>query len=437
MDIFWYIHRSAIGVTEISGIHKNTQLTLKMNFLEEWYNSLQLFKWQHVLVNDPHFRNIEGIRDELAAFLPAEDLESPLMKNHDSWLLHILADKQPNSIYLLNEVAELLRLYKTLPDHHCYNLVQKNGRINYKGFNEKLFELHVNYLLRTVGLDPQIGKTYLSDGRHKEIDILMALNGQIYNVEITRYYDVFTEELLAYATDVVGHLHRTTINRTLMPHEIFSGYMGFKKRDDSLIRQSKELFNQGVKSFLHGYRSAKDNVILHPAKKETDTYVFNIEPTFSQHYEKHYEELLHSYPGYIKFKIEADLKTNKFVANAFVATNTTVADVNKRLVTKIREKLAQHKTYKEGNLVIVLGIERVFSSFSNNRAIPITQKDIDARAIHEEIRGRAAVVLLFKELNPTGISYQKMVLGDSVWHHDLFQVIERINPNIRYLNVQT
>jgi hypothetical protein len=404
-----------------------------MNFLDEWYYSLQAFKWKNALINDPHFRNLDAIKNEIASFLPIEDLESSLLKSHDSWLLHILADKQPSSIYLLNEVAELLRFYNKLPDNNSYNLIQKNGKINYKGFNEKLFELHVNYLLRTVGLNPEIGQKYIVDGKDKEIDILLNYSGLIYNIEVTKYYDAFTEELLILATDIIGNLHKTTIKRTLMLDEIFSGYIGFKRRDDSVIRKNKQLFYNGVKAFIHGYRSVKDNVITHPAKKETDDYLFNIEPTFSQNYENSYDKVLDRYPGYIKFKIEANLKTNRYFANTFAATKTSVEDGNKRLVAKIKEKLTQHKKYTDGYLIIVIAIEQVFSSFSNNRAIPIAQKDIDANAIHNEIRGKAAVILLFKELKPDGISYQKMILGDAIFHRDLLKLIQKIYPAIRYL----
>ena len=98
------------------------------------------------MVNDPHFRNLDAIRNEVANFFPVEDLEQPLNKNHDSWLLHVLADKQPSSIYLLNEVAELLKFYKKLPNREVLHIFQKNGKINYRSFNEKLFELQVNYL---------------------------------------------------------------------------------------------------------------------------------------------------------------------------------------------------------------------------------------------------------------------------------------------------
>ncbi|RCH56845.1 hypothetical protein DJ568_03035 [Mucilaginibacter hurinus] len=405
-----------------------------MNYLDEWYDSLQAFKWKNALVNDPHFRNLDAIKNEVGSFFPEKDLQSPLRKNHDNWLLHILADKQPSSIYLLNEVAELIKFYRKLPNGEALHIFQKNGKINYRSFNEKLFELQVNYLLRSVGLHPQIGQSYLLDGNEKEIDLLLEHNGQTYNIEVTKYYDAFTEELLALSMDIIGTLHQTTIKRTLTLDEIFSGYIAFKKRKDGLIKQNKELFHKGVKDFIHGYRSVKeDDTIRHPAKKETDDLVFQIEPVFSQNYERTYDQKLDRYPGYIKFKIEADLKTNRYHANAYTAARTSVEDGNKRLIGKIREKLKQHSKYQDGLLVIVLAIEQVFSSFSNNRAIPIRQNDVDKHAIHAEIRGKAAVVLLFKELKPDGISYQKMILGDKVLYSGILDLILKIYPNIRYI----
>ncbi|WP_431199624.1 hypothetical protein ACQ86K_01150 [Mucilaginibacter sp. P19] len=345
-----------------------------------------------------------------------------------------MADKQPSSIYLLNEVAELLKFYRKLPNKEALHIIQKNGKINYRSFNEKLFELQVNYLLRSVGLNPQVGQSYLLDGNQKEIDLLLEYNGQTYNIEVTKYYDAFTEELLALSMEIIGSLHQTTIKRTLTLDEIFSGYIAFKKRKDGLVKRNKELFYKGVKDFVHGYRSVKeDNTIRHPSKKETDDFAFQIEPVFSQNYERAYDQLLDKYPGYIKFKIEADLKTNRYHANAYTATRTSVEDGNTRLVEKIREKLRQHKNYQDGLLVIVIAIEQVFSSFSNNRAIPIRQNDVNKKAIYDEIKGKAAVVLLFKEMKPDGVSYQKMTLGDRVVHHDIFEVMKKIYPNIRYL----
>src|SRR6185312_3696183 len=141
-----------------------------MNYLEEWYSSLQEFKWKNALINDPHFRNLESLKNELSAFLPESDLTGSLQQNHDNWLLHILFDKQPNSIFILNEVAELLKYYKSIPGNEAYHLISKGGRINYKGLPERLFEIHVNYLLRSVGLNPEIGHTYQVGANTKEID---------------------------------------------------------------------------------------------------------------------------------------------------------------------------------------------------------------------------------------------------------------------------
>ena len=404
-----------------------------MNYLDEWYNAMQQFKWKNALLNDPYFRELEAVKTEIASFIPKEDLESSLLQGHDNWLLHVLADKQPGSVFLLNEVAELIKFYKTLPAKEVYHIFLKNGKVNYRGFSEKLFEIHINYLLFSVGLNPEIGHTYEVDGDAKEIDILLNYHDQNYNIEVTKYYDVFTEELLGLATHIIGSLHKTTIARTLTLDEIFSGYIGFKKRDHSLIKKNKQLFNDGVKSFIHGYRSVKNDTILHPGKKENDDYIFHIEPTFSQNYENSYNQILDGYPGYIKFKIEANLITNRYHATTNAATLSSVADGNERLVNKIKEKLRQHRKYDKGKLIIVIAIEQAFSSFSNNRAIPIRQANIDSQAIHNAIRGKAAVILLFKELEGNSISYQKMILGDGVAYHDIFKLIDKINPAIRFI----
>ncbi|WP_431199623.1 hypothetical protein ACQ86K_01145 [Mucilaginibacter sp. P19] len=41
-----------------------------MNYLNEWYESLQAFKWKNALINDPHFRNLDAIRNDVASFFP-------------------------------------------------------------------------------------------------------------------------------------------------------------------------------------------------------------------------------------------------------------------------------------------------------------------------------------------------------------------------------
>jgi len=404
-----------------------------MNYLDEWYNSLQEFKWKNALLNDPHFRNLDRIKNELADFFPESDLTGTLQKNHDNWLLHILFDKQPNSIYILNEVAELLKYYKSIPGNEAYHLLSRDGRINYKGLSEKLFEIHVNYLLRSVGLNPEIGHTYQVGTKTKEIDISLQFDDMEFNVEVTKYYDAFSEELLSLTTEIVWNLSRMPVKKTLTLDEIFSGYIGFKKRDDQVIKKNKQLFYDGTRSFVHGYRSAKDSTIIHPKKKETDDFIFHIEPTFTHNYETVYDQVLKDMPGFIKFRITADLQTNTYIANIRASTKSSVEAGNQRLIKKIKEKLNQHKDY-QGHLMIFVAIEQIFSSFNNNRAIPIRQKDVDANAIHQAVRGKATVVLLFKELTRNGISYQKMILGNGLIYEELFQVLLKIRPAIRYIS---
>jgi hypothetical protein len=40
------------------------------------------------------------------------------------------------------------------------------------------------------------------------------------------------------------------------------------------------------------------------------------------------------------------------------------------------------------NVIIFVAIEQVFSSFNNNRAIPMRQKDVDADTIHQVIHAK-------------------------------------------------
>jgi hypothetical protein len=408
----------------------------KVNLLDEWYDTLRSFKWKNGLLNDPHFRNLEHIKAEIDAFFPKEDLLSSLQKNHDSWLFHILADKQPNSIYLLNETAELLKFYRQIPNNSVYHLKKKDGKINYKGFQEKLFEIQVNYLLRSVGLHPEIGHTYTLGTRNKEIDILLNFEDRLFNIEVTKYYDPFREEILALGTNIAWQSQYATVNRTMTLDEIFSGYIAFKQKDAAVVKSNKHLFNDGLKAFLHGYRSVKDNTILHPSKKETDLYVFHIEPAFTGYYENQYDKLLKSYPAYIKFRINANLQTNRSQINVNIQVKDNVAEANAHLLAKIEAKLNQHKHYRD-NLIIVIAIEQLFSSFNNNRAMPITQKDVDSAGIHELIQGKATVVLLFKALSAQGMSYQKMILGNGLANENLYKLLLKAYLPIRYIPDET
>jgi hypothetical protein len=390
------------------------------------------YKWKKVLREHPLFINLDKLKEELESFFDAADFDQGAKIDPDNWFLHILSNHTPNSICIINETAELIKYLRTIENAKVYHFRTNDGLVNYKALQEKLYEVHINYLFYVAGLNPKIGESYLSkSGNIKEIDILLNVGHDTYNVEITKFYDGFKEELLALTTDILSYLHQITIKRELKLHEMFSGYFAFKVRDERVIKKNKPLFGTRIKQLLHGYRGQKEAVILFPAKVTEPDYEFNLEPTFNKHYEESYNDLLKPFRGSIRFRITANLKTNRFLAEAKAECTENVDDANKRLLKKIKEKINQHKncTYK---LLIVIGIEQMFSSHYKSRALPIHKKDVDEKGIHNLIRGKAVVWLVFKEMQPLGVRYEVMTLGSTLYHSEMIEYLTTMNPSVSY-----
>lgn len=404
-----------------------------MNYLDEWFEDMQVFMWKGVLQNDPYFRNLTAIKQEFEEFFDKNDFGSA-NPNPDNWLFHIFANKQISSIYTINETAELLRFLKSLPDQNLYYLKNKEGKINYKGLQEKLYEIYIRYLFTSAGFTPKAGQTYTaSTGHSKEIDLLLEIESGHYNIEITKFYDVFKEELVALAADVVRHITFTVIKRQLHHDETFSGYFAFKARDWFLVKKNKQLIGLQIKKYLDGYRSSKDQLV-YPQKIETDDYEFELESVFNNNYDNHYDNYLKPFPASIKFRVSADVRTNKGRVESQALSRETIADQNARLKVKIKEKLKQHKD-SPYPLLIVIAIEKIFSTHAKNKTISIGKKEVDTLAIHKLISNKAAVLFIFKEIEGRNIHYEKMILGNSIRHSELFQIFDKLDPMVRYLPV--
>jgi len=261
------------------------------NYLTAWYDQMRLVKWQKVLHEDKFFKSLEGIRTEIELFFDPTDFNKSSKINPDNWLLHVLANQQLNLIYVLNETTELLKYQKSIPDVQQYRLKNNEGKVNFKAFQEKLYEIYIHYILSSSGLNPEIGHSYKSGkGFSKEVDILLKFENCSYNFEITKYYDGFKEELLSLATTILEILRNTTFKRSMF-HEMFSGYFAFKTRNAVVIRKNKDTFETRIKNLLHGYRAGGD-VISYPAKIVNEDYKFDLEPAFNKHFEQNYKEML-------------------------------------------------------------------------------------------------------------------------------------------------
>lgn len=406
-----------------------------MNYFDEWFSDMQVFMWKEVLQNDPYFRNLAAIKLELEEFFDKTDFDST-NPNPDNWLFHILANKQISSIYTINETAELLRWLKGLPDQNLYHLKNKEGKINYKALQEKLYEIYIRYIFTSAGFNPITGQTYLSSsGFSKEIDLFLEIHSGSYNIEITKFYDVFKEELVALAADVLQRIASTVIKRQLNHDETFSGFFAFKVRDWFLIKKNKQLMGQQIKKYLDGYRASKDKLV-YPPKIETDQFEFKLESVFNNNFDNHYDTYLKPFPASIKFRVTADIKTNKGHLESQALSRETIADQNERLQIKIKEKLKQHKESPHP-LLIIMAIEKIFSTHIKNKTISIGKKDIDTVAIHRLISNKAAVIFIFKEVEGKSIHYKKMILGNSIKHAELFQIFDKLDPVVRYMPISS
>jgi len=406
------------------------------NYIDAWYQEMRLIKWTRLLRNDPYFRNLDDIKEELDAFFDPGDFNRVTAINPDNWLLHIFSNQQDGSIYVINETAELLRFFKTLPDQQSYHLKNKKGQVNYNSLQEKLYELYIRYLFQAAGMKSTAGKTYLSAGGHaKEIDLLLEMEDSTYNVEITKFYDVYKESLVGLGENVLRELAQMTVKKTLTHDEAFSGYFAFKLRKEALIKKHKQLIGQQVKKFLNGYRHVENNTLLLPAKITTDDFEFDMESAFNGHYDTKYDQYLAKFPGSIKFRIAGDIQTNKAHVQSDVVSRESPEDQNIRLQNKIKEKLKQHRD-SPYPLVIIIAVEQVFSTHQKNRTIAIRRNEIDTTTVHRLIAGKAAVMLVFKEVDNKGITYQRMILSDKFFHAGLTAKLEALDLQVRYLPVK-
>jgi hypothetical protein len=407
-----------------------------MDHITSWHEYIRLYKYDKALVQHHLFTNLDGLVSEVKSFFDPEDFKLSGRLNPDNWFLHILANHVPNSICIVNETAELIRYLRSLNDISSYKL-RKNGKLNYKALQEWFYEIYVHYIFSRIGLDPRTGYFYTgTNGQKKEIDILIQVDEQCYNIEVTKFYDAFKEELLGLTTDSIFYINQIAYKRKLHLHEMFSGYYLFKTRDEKIIRQNKPMFAERIKNVLHGYRGQPDDVIRYPAKISTDEFEADLEPTFSDNFVKTYPKILAGYPGSFRFRLTANQQSNRFHIEAHTECLEEKEGANRRLLAKIDEKLHQHKLSPHP-LLIIIGIEQMFSSHLKSRALPIQKRHVDTQAIHHLIRGKAIVCLIFKEMLPLGVHYDKLILGNSIAHSNLIHYLQQLDPLVTYKKSST
>jgi hypothetical protein len=405
------------------------------NIIDRWHEHMQLLKWKRAIPNDPYLRNLDAIKTELGLFFNLDDFAGDIKPEPENWLYHIFANLHDASLFVVNETAELLRYFRGLSNQPIYHLKNAEGRVNYKRLQEGLYELYIQYMFDAVGMKFKSGQYYTDRlGNEKEIDLLLEVCGQTFNVEITKFYDPFKESIVDLAQDVIEAVGKTVLKNAMTQDELFSGYFAFKHRKPALIKKRKQLIGQQIKKFTDGYRKVKDNTLLLPKKIENDEFEFEIEPMFSGKYDNKYDQHLAQFPGSIKFRIIGDIQTNMAHIEASANCRESPAEQNVRLINKIREKLKQHRD-SPYPLLIIIGIEQIFSTHPKNRTIAIREEEIDKQAVHELILGKAALMFIFKDVNDQGYYCKSVLFGEQQFHGPLLDKLGKLDHKLRYLPV--
>jgi len=400
------------------------------DYLTEWYDHMRLIRFQNNYQQNKYFVNLDQIYQELASFFDRENFSVKRMINPDNWFLHILANKQLPSLCIMNELAELIRYYKTVSNAGIYRMRNNVGHLNYRELKEKFYEIYVRYLLNSVNLETKIGEHYLSSkGIKKEIDLLLAIDGQQYNIEVTKYYDGYKDSLVDLGQSVVEIIRKTGDKKRIEPHEMFSGYFAFKNRNAKSITANKGIFESKMQDFFNGFRNG-NGVITLPQRVSNDEFEFDLESSYSNNY-KAYPVLLSKFNAYVSFATTWQLGDAHYNLDTDIQISDEIKKANERLIDKIKKKLIQHKE-SPYRLLIVVGIEEIFSTHEKGRAIPIRKENIDTEAIHKLLKFKALLWLIFKEYNPKGVVYQSMILGNGVKDAVMIEKLYSINQEVLY-----
>lgn len=402
-----------------------------MNILESWKEFALLEKWKRVKHDDPYFSSIRQIYEELSEFFNKEDFDVTNISSLN-WLAHILYNKQRSSIWLINEIAELIRYFRTLDNNKAYGLITKRNKINYRELREKLFELYINYTLKKVGLNPEIGQQYYdSKGNVKTIDIYLSFQGLNYNIETTNLYDHVADELFGLTMFIQRKIYEKSNNKNIKPEELFSGYFAFKKLDADLIKNQKQLFEKSIKDYFHSFRYTPDNTIKQLAKTKNDNFEFVLESSFLEKYNTEYDKFINQFPASIKFKLFRDFPSHRITADVKFSIREEIKVKNELLFNKIVAKIKQHRDYK-GKILIVIEISNVFSTHHKESKLAIKKKNINIPKIKEALNKNVMALLVFKELGSSYMKYDHLSIFNDNQHVELAKIIETFDWYIIY-----
>jgi len=167
-----------------------------------------------------------------------------------------------------------------------------------------------------------------------------------------------------------------------------------------------------------------------PAKVVTPKFESELESTYSDNYKK-YPHLLEGFNAHVSFAMTWEYGNSHYHIETDVHIREEIQEANRRLIEKISKKFDQHRE-SPYRLLIVIGIEELFSSHEKSRTIPIRKDNINSDAIHGLLKYRAVLWLIFKEYKPKGVVYKTVVFGNQKIDRLLMGKLNSINQEITY-----
>jgi hypothetical protein len=400
-----------------------------MNYLDLWKEAMLLEKWKRADHNSTYFQNVGVIYDVLKTFYGYNEFDFS-KGNSGNWIFHIVANRQTYSLILLSEHVELLRYLDTISTDQYKSLRNREGQVNHREINERLFEVYVSYILSKSGLQTFFDQFYIDKlNNTRPIDVLVELNSASYNVEVTKFYDPYKEELLSLGRQFAIRAYQLGQKRQVNIDELFSGYIAFRKKSLQGLKPLVTLFNEKVKEHFHNFKRPENQTIRAVPKISNDDFEFLIEPTYLDRYND-YNNLLKNFYGFMKFRLRCDISTMKVTWDVAAEINSDLSELNEQLIRKIEEKIDQHRTYA-GNKLIVVGIESVPSTHKKGSALPIGKNEVDIKRVSALLKQDTLVLIIFKETKVDSILFDRLIVGDKSHHDEIIKYLHKVDFQVR------
>jgi len=397
-----------------------------INVLNTWRDNINRFRWRNGLLFDRDLSNIQPVYEEILSFFPIGDFFEPIRK--EFWFANLMTDLKYYPI--VYEIAELLKYHRSENLELNYPLKNKLGTIEYQHLRERLFELYIRYIFNDIVVTDQTQTSYAnSSGHQKPIDVLIAIDDETYNIEVTKYYDPFYEGLAEISFQVREYLNLRNSKMDVRLDQIFSGYVGFKKENLSDIGIIKNSLEKTIKSHLNSFLSSSKTI--KPVEKiSSANYEFSIKPSYFFQSEAEIETIARDYPFFISIISTPNFQTNtvdfKLKGNLAIDTKRQ----NELLIKKIKEKIKQHKDY-HGRKLIVIGIDNIHTIDSKGLLPAIKKSHVDVKRISPHLPPETVVLIIFRNCI-SRVRYEGLIVGNSEYHKPLFQKIKHLKLHVTY-----